>query len=177
MDIKPSLYCKTKNWTSLMSLMDKGECKEFLSFIVDHLYCMNDFALLTWMSVTRETIYNLNVKKQTRSMAASSSTLLLYHPLYLSPGAGRASLLLSSRGLSGVQPLFKKNKELRVRGTCPIMNVAGSPHQIVMIAYFSFVLALATLSFRQPSLKMLCVTISCEHWIANFYLKKFKSVS
>ena len=49
---------------------------------------------------------------------------------------------------------------VRVWGTlCPIMDVTGSPHQIVMIASFSFVLALATLSFHQLSPNILCATI------------------
>ena len=44
-------------------------------------------------------------------LAAPSSTLLSYHPLYLSPGADRASVWLSSNGLSGVQPFSKKKEE------------------------------------------------------------------
>ena len=67
---------------------------------------------------------------------------------------------------------------VRVQGKkCPIMDVTGSPHQIVTLAYQSFVLALATLSFRQPSLNLLCATIlSRKHWIVNFYLKKFQII-
>ena len=42
-------------------------------------------------------------------LAAPSSTLPSYLPSYLSLGAGRAPSLLSSRGPSGVKPLFKKN--------------------------------------------------------------------
>ena len=54
---------------------------------------------------------------------------------------------------------------VRVWGTlCPIIDadVTGSPHQIGMIASFSFVLALATLSFRQLNLNILCATILRE---------------
>ena len=39
---------------------------------------------------------------------------------------------------------------------------------------FNFVLALSTLSFHQPCLNIICSTILCEHWILNFYLKKFQ---
>ena len=47
-------------------------------------------------------------------LAPPSSTLLTYHPLYLSPGAGRASLIILSWALRRPAPLQKKKKKKKV---------------------------------------------------------------
>ena len=74
--------------------------------------------------------------------------------------------------MHSVQSLVSLGARVRVRGTtCPIMDVTGSPHQIVMIAYFCFVLALAILSFLQPSPNILCAMISYEHEFVEFSIK------
>ena len=78
--------------------------------------------------------------------------------------------------MHSVQSLISLGARVRVRGTtCPIMDVTGSPHQIVMIAYFSFVSAFTTQSFSQPSLNILCAMNFYEQWICQIiYLKKFQ---
>ena len=78
--------------------------------------------------------------------------------------------------MHSVQSLISLGARVRVRGTtCPIMDVTGSPHQIVMIAYFRFVCALTTQSFFQPSLNILCAMNFYDQWICQIiYLKKFQ---
>ena len=59
---------------------------------------------------------------------------------------------------------------------CILTNYHLPTHQIVMIAFFSFVSALATLSFCQPCLNIRCATIFCEPLnIQTSIRKSFKS--
>ena len=59
---------------------------------------------------------------------------------------------------------------VRTRDTTgPIMDVTCSPYQIVMIACFSFVLALTTLSLLHPSVNILCAMIFMNNQFANFF--------